>query len=127
MSDTEIRHVISPACDDAEYVREVVEAKRALELWTMEPGFQEKFLAAPEETLATYGLSIDVLSVQILCVRETALEYQKRPSGDTPRVVRRYRGFLQETAWRGRPACRSIPRSVRGAGGSRTAAGWSWA
>ena len=96
LSDTEIRHVISPACDDAEYVREVAEAKRALELWTMEPGFQEKFLAAPEETLAAYGLSIDVLSVRILCVRETALEYQKRPPGDTPRAARRYRGFLQE-------------------------------
>ena len=45
MSDMEIKNVISPACDDAEYVREVTEAKRALELWTMEPDFQEKFLA----------------------------------------------------------------------------------
>lgn len=41
MSDMETKHVISPACDDAEYVREVAEAKRALELWTMEPGFRE--------------------------------------------------------------------------------------
>ena len=62
MSDMETKHVISPACDDAEYVREVAEAKRALELWTMEPGFREKFLAAPEETLAAHGLHIDVLS-----------------------------------------------------------------
>ena len=96
MNDMEIRNVIQPACDDREYVREVAEAKRALELWTMEPGFQEKFLAAPEETLAAFGLSIDALSVKILCVHEVALEYQNRPPGEVPRVVRRYRGFLRE-------------------------------
>ena len=96
MSDMEIKNVISPACDDAEYVREVTEAKRALELWTMEPGFQEKFLAAPEETLAANGLHIDALSVKILCDKETAIQYQKRPPEELPRVVRRYRGFLRE-------------------------------
>lgn len=95
-SDMEIKNVISPACDDKEYVREVAEAKRALELWTMEPGFQEKFLAAPKETLAAHGLSIDALSVKVLCVREAALEYQNRPPEDLPRVARRYRGFLRE-------------------------------
>ncbi|MBR5908626.1 MAG: hypothetical protein IKZ66_01500, partial [Schwartzia sp.] len=96
VSDLEIRHVISPACDDAEYVREVAEAKRALELWTLEPGFRDKFLAAPEETLAANGLHIDVLSVKILCVNEMALEYSKRPPEELPRVVRRYRGFIRE-------------------------------
>ena len=95
-SDLEIRNVISPMCDDAEYVREVAEAKRALELWTMEPGFRGKFLAAPQETLAAHGLHIDALSVKILCDRETAQEYQKRPPEDLPRVARRYRGFLRE-------------------------------
>ena len=96
MSDLEIKNVISPACDDAEYVREVAEAKRALELWTMEPGFQEAFFAAPEETLASYGLSIDALSVKVLCDHDTAVEYQKTPFEELPRVVRRYRGFLKE-------------------------------
>ncbi len=96
MSDMEIKNVISPACDDAEYVREVTEAKRALELWTMEPDFQEKFLAAPEETLAANGLHIDALSVKILCDTKTAIEYQQRPPEDLPRVVRRSRGFLRE-------------------------------
>ena len=96
VSDLEIKHVISPACDDAEYVREVAEAKRALELWTLEPGFRDKFLAAPEETLAANGLHIDVLSVKILCVNEMALEYSKRPPEELPRVVRRYRGFIRE-------------------------------
>ena len=96
LSDMTIKNVINPACDDKEYIREVVEAKRALELWTMEPGFREKFLAAPEETLAANGLSIDALSVKILCVNETAQEYSKRPPEDLPRVVRRYRGFIRE-------------------------------
>ena len=96
MSDMETKHVISPACDDAEYVREVAEAKRALELWTMEPGFREKFLAAPEETLAAHGLHIDVLSVKILCINEIAKEYNDRPPEDTPRAARRYRGFIRE-------------------------------
>ena len=95
-NDLEIKNVINPACDDKEYIREVAEAKRALELWTMEPDFQQAFLAAPEETLAAHGLHIDPLSVKILCVHETALEYQKCPPEDLPRVVRRYRGFLKE-------------------------------
>ena len=96
MSDTEIKKIVHPQTADAEYIREVAEAKRALELWTMEPGFREKFLAAPEETLAANGLHIDPLSVKILCVHEMAVEYSKRPPEDTPRVVHRYRGFIRE-------------------------------
>ena len=96
MSDLDIKNVISPACDDKEYVREVAEAKRALELWTMEPGFQAEFLAAPEDTLAAHGLHIDPLSVKILCVHEMAVEYNNRPPEDLPRVARRYRAFLRE-------------------------------
>ncbi|MBQ9376773.1 MAG: radical SAM family RiPP maturation amino acid epimerase [Schwartzia sp.] len=96
MSDTAIKNVINPACDDAEYVREVAEAKRALEFWTMEPGFQEKFMAAPEETLAANGLSIDALSVKILCDHDTAVAYQNVPPEELPSAVRRYRGFLKE-------------------------------
>ncbi|MBQ7514972.1 MAG: radical SAM family RiPP maturation amino acid epimerase [Schwartzia sp.] len=96
MSDGEIRNVISPACDDAEYVREVAQAKRALELWTMEPDFQEAFLAAPEETLAAHGLSVDALSVKVLCDHETALAYKDKPPAAWPRAALRYRGFLRE-------------------------------
>ncbi len=96
MSDQDIKKMISPACDDAEYIREVAEAKRALELWTMEPGFQEAFLSAPAETLAAHGLSIDALSIQVLCDQDVALEYQDKPPEDLPRVARRYRGFLRE-------------------------------
>ncbi len=96
MSDMELKNVISPACDDAEYIREVAYAKRALELWTMEPGFQERFLAAPEDTLAAYGLPIDALAVKVLCDHETALEYQNRPPEDLPRAALRYRGFIRE-------------------------------
>ena len=62
----------------------------------MEPDFQEKFLAAPEETLAANGLHIDALSVKILCDTKTAIEYQQRPPEELPRVVQRYRGFLRE-------------------------------
>ena len=54
-SDLEIKNVINPKTDDREYIREVAEAKRALELWTMEPGFREAFLAAPEETCPQTG------------------------------------------------------------------------
>ena len=95
-SDLEIKTVVNPKTEDREYIREVAEAKRALELWTMEPGFREAFLAAPEETLSAHGLHIDPLSVKILCVHDVALEYQKRPPEEIPRVVRRYRGFIRE-------------------------------
>ena len=96
MSDMEIKNVVGNPTADAEYIREVAEAKRALELWTMEPGFREKFLAAPEETLAANGLHIDPLSVRILCDHDTAAEYQNRPPEDAPRAARRYRGFIRE-------------------------------
>ena len=96
MSDLEIKTVVSPPTDDREYIREVAEAKRALELWTMEPGFRERFMAAPEETLSESGLSIDVLSVKILADYETALAYRDCPPEELPRVARRYRGFLRE-------------------------------
>ena len=96
LNDLKLKNVISPACDDQEYIREVAEAKRALELWTMEPGFQEAFLAAPEETLTAYGLHIDPLSVKILCTTEAAKEYQNRPPEEMPRVAYRYRGFICE-------------------------------
>jgi len=95
--DLEIKNVIDPVCDDAEYVREVAETKRVLELWTMEPGFQQAFLDAPEETLKAHGLEkLDPLGVKILCDHETALEYQKRPREELPRLVLRYRGFIAE-------------------------------
>ena len=96
MSDSEIKNIVNPACDDAEYVREVAYAKRALELWTMKPGFRERFFAAPEETLAAYGLPIDALAVKILCDHDTAVEYLNCPPEKLPSAVRRYRGFLHE-------------------------------
>ena len=96
MSDLETQNVISPPLGDEEYIREVAQTKRALELWTMEPGFQEAFLAAPEETLAKNGLSVDALSVKILCLKDMAQEYRDRPPEEIPRAVRRYRAFIRE-------------------------------
>ena len=128
-TDFEIKTVVNPLTNDTEYIREVAEAKRALELWTMEPGFREAFLAAPEKTLSAYGLHIDSLSVKILCVHDVAMEYQTRPPEEIPRVARRYRGFIREKirerecmsreycvpkhpafrAWRGRQVNKRIP------------------
>lgn len=96
MSDLDIKTIVNPPTDDKEYIREVAEAKRALELWTMEPGFQEKFLAAPEETLASYGLSVDAYAVKILCDHDTAVAHQNVPPEELPSAVRRYRAFLKE-------------------------------
>ena len=96
MSGLEIKNVIESPTDDAEYLREVAEAKRALELWTMEPGFREAFLSAPEETLSAHGLSVDALSVKILADHDTAVKYQKTPPEELPSAVRRYRAFIQE-------------------------------
>ena len=98
MNDFEIKTVINPLTADREYIREVAEVKRALELWTMEPGFREAFLAAPEDTLAAHGLSVDALAVKILADHETAMKYQKTPPGELPSAVRRYRAFNQEKA-----------------------------
>lgn len=96
MSDFGIKTIVNPQTAGREYIREVAEAKRALELWTMEPGFREAFLAAPEKTLATHGLSVDSLSVKILADHDTAVKYQKTPPAELPRTVRRYRAFIRE-------------------------------
>ena len=96
MSDMEIKNIVENPTDDREYIREVAETKRALELWTMEPGFQARFLSAPEETLRAHGLSVDAQAVKILCDRDTTAAYQNRPPEELPRAVRRYRGFLRE-------------------------------
>lgn len=103
MRDFESKTIVNPQTADAEYIREVAEAKRAMELWTMEPGFREAFLVAPEETLSAHGLSVDALAVKILADHDTALKYQKRPPGELPLAVRRYRAFIREKiAWRER-------------------------
>ena len=65
MTDMEIKNVIVNLTDDQEYIHEVAETKRALELWTMEPGFREEFLVAPEKTLAKHGLVVDALAITI--------------------------------------------------------------
>ena len=96
MSDFEIKTIVNPQTADEEYIREVAEAKRALELWTMEPGFLEAFLTAPKQTLAAHGLSVDALAVKILADHDTAMKYQKTPPAELPRTVRRYRGFIRE-------------------------------
>ena len=96
MSEFEIKTIVNPQTADREYIREVAETKRALELWTMEPGFRERFLAAPEETLAAHDLSVDALAVKILADHDTAVKYQKTPPAELPRTVRRYRGFIRE-------------------------------
>ncbi len=96
MPDREIKNLIASPTSDREYIREVAETKRALELWSMEPGFQQEFLAAPEETLKRHGLSVDAQSIKILCDHDTAVAHQNLPQEKLPRAVRRYRGFLQE-------------------------------
>ena len=96
MSNLEIKNIIESPIDDADYIREVAHTKRALELWTMEPGFREAFLAAPEATLSAHGLSVDALSVKILADRDTAVKYQKTPPGELPSAVQRYRAFIHE-------------------------------
>lgn len=96
MADPRIKNILTPVTADEAYMHEVAEAKRVLELWSLEPGWKEKFLAAPEETLKAEGLSIDVLSVKILCVHETAVEYNDRPLADWPSAALRYKAFMRE-------------------------------
>ena len=96
MNDGDVKTVIHPLSADRAYIREVAEAKRAMELWTLEPGFREAFFAAPEDTLAAHDISVDALAVQILADHETAVKYKTTPSEELPRTVRRYRAFIQE-------------------------------
>ena len=96
MEDAVLKTIVRPLAADAEYIHEVGEMKRALELWTMEPGWQQRFMAEPEKTLAEQGLKVDVLSVKIFCDKELAEAYQKRPLTEWPRATARYRGFLDE-------------------------------
>lgn len=96
MGKLEIRDLIVPGVVDADYIREVAETKRALELWTMEPGFQEKFMESPEDALAAHGLHIDVPSVRILVSHEEAEKYRGVPPEELPPMAGRYRGFIYE-------------------------------
>lgn len=96
MDDLGVRTILTPVTADEAYMHNVAEAKRVLELWTMVPGWKEKFLAAPEDTLREEGLSIDVLSVEILCVHETAEKYRRRPPSEWPVTALRYKAFMRE-------------------------------
>lgn len=96
MDELTIKKICDKSMTDAEYLKEVGQTKKALELWTMLPDFMERFMNAPEATLAEYGIYVDALSVKILADHETAIKYKDTPEEDLPRAVRRYRAFLAE-------------------------------
>lgn len=96
MEKLQLRDLIVPGAKDDDYISDVAQTKRALELWTMEPGFQVAFLAAPEEALAAHGLSIDAQSLRILVCKEEAEEYRNFLPEELPQTAGRYRGFIRE-------------------------------
>lgn len=81
---------------DLEYIREVATVKRALELWTMDKTFREKFSASPKDALAEYGLDVDAQAVKIIADLDEALKYKDAPAEKIPRATRRYRAFMEE-------------------------------
>lgn len=90
-----IKPLMTANFDDAEYAHEVAELKRALELWTMVPGFEQQFGGDAAGTLKKYGVDCQAESVRILTDRKTAAQYIKTPEL-LPREVRRYSGFINE-------------------------------
>ncbi len=92
----DIKKVVVQNFDDEEYIHEISHAKRALELCTMEPGFQEKLAADPEGTLKEYNIDADANAVKILAIKEEAEKTLKIPFEELPRTVRRYRKFMEE-------------------------------
>lgn len=87
MDELIIKKICDKSMTDAEYLKEVGQTKKALELWTMVPDFMERFMNAPEATLAEYGIYVDALSVKILADHETAIKYKDTPEEELPLAV----------------------------------------
>ncbi len=96
MGEQAIRILMDPSQDDAAYIRQVAEVKRAVELWSMDPGFARRFREDPAAALAEHGLSVDVLSVQILTSTELATQYNAGDREKIPLAARRYHAFIRE-------------------------------
>ncbi len=96
MGEQVIRRLMDPSQDDAAYIRQVAEVKRAVELWSMDPGFAPRFREDPAAALAEQGLSVDVLSVQILTSNELATKYNAGDREKIPLAARRYHAFIRE-------------------------------
>lgn len=96
MEDIDVKAVFSAEMKDQEYIHEVSIVKRFLELWSLEPGFAENFQEKPEEIIAEYKIDVDIESLKILAVYEEAEKYKGVPAQYLPRVVKRYRAFINE-------------------------------
>ena len=95
MNEIEIKTLIDPLAADAEYIREVAETKRALELWTMDAAFKKFFEENPAAALAENNLHVDAQAVKILVDAAEAQKYSDTPE-KLPREVLRYRAFIRE-------------------------------
>ncbi len=91
-----VKSVFSPAMKDPSYLHEIAVVKRFLEYWTMEPGFQERFLASPKSVVSQYGIDVDVDALKILAVAAEAERVKDWPVENLPRPVQRYRAFIRE-------------------------------
>lgn len=91
----ELKALMTANFDDAEYMHEVSELKRALELWTTLPGFAQRFGENAEEALKEYGVDTSPESVRIMVDPETAARCWQKPEL-LPRDILRYSEFLSE-------------------------------
>jgi radical SAM family RiPP maturation amino acid epimerase len=84
----------------ADYVREVAELKRVLEVWTMDPRFRERFGADPAAALVELGVSVRPDEVSPLIFPEEARAMTRAiregRGGDYPSAPHRYRAFIAE-------------------------------
>ncbi|MEX5284139.1 radical SAM family RiPP maturation amino acid epimerase [Selenomonas sputigena] len=96
MHNAAVREIMTLDMKDGAYLAEVGQAKRFLELWTMEPGFAGRFQEAPEKTLTEYGLRGDIEALRILAIEQEAEKHSEDPPEALPRTVQRYRAFVRE-------------------------------
>ncbi len=82
--------------DPSNYHRDLPSFKRSIELFVNDSFFKKKYLAAPEQTLAEYGLSnIKPLELDILTNSELAQNYLDGGKQELPDLVTQYRQFIQ--------------------------------
>lgn len=94
------KKILVPGFDDAQYLHKVALIKRAVELYALDRDFHDAFDAAPEKTLAAYGMAeVDSVSAKLLLGKKNFEAAQSLE--EFPQTFRRYVNFvLEKLTWR---------------------------
>jgi radical SAM family RiPP maturation amino acid epimerase len=90
----------------SDYLEDVARIKRALERWTMDPGFRQAFEGDAEAAIASLGVALRPEEIIPFIDDGEAIALRKAEArgedGSYPLSVRRYRGYIREKMGRRR-------------------------